>query len=76
MLNINDMDGKNQYSNSKSYMSGYSSPKSNLAVDFTFNTIKNIKKVNWDGKAPWYREISDGLCWLCYCKNASCEAYN
>jgi len=38
-----------------------------LGIDFTFNTIKNVKKVNWKEDAPWYREISDGFCWLCYC---------
>ena len=25
--------------------------------------------------APWYREISDGFCWLCYCMNDQCDAY-
>ena len=38
-----------------------------LGIDFTFNTIKNVKKVNWKEDAPWFREISDGLSWICYC---------
>ena len=38
-----------------------------LGIDFTFNTIKNVKKVNWKEDAPWFREISDGLSWMCYC---------
>jgi len=46
-----------------------------LGIDFTFNTIKNVKKVAWKDDAPWYREISDGLCWLCYCHNAKCPAH-
>ncbi len=46
-----------------------------LGIDFTFNTIKNVKKVGWKEDAPWYREISDGLSWLCYCHNPKCLAY-
>ena len=46
-----------------------------LGIDFTFNTIKNVKKVNWKEDAPWYREISDGLSWICYCQNPKCLAY-
>jgi hypothetical protein len=38
-----------------------------LGIDFTFNTIKNVKKVSWKEDAPWYREITDGLSWICYC---------
>ena len=40
-----------------------------LDIDFTFNTIKNVKKVQWKDEAPWYREINDGFCWLAYCNN-------
>ena len=43
-----------------------------LGIDFTFNTIKNVKKVAWKEDAPWYREISDGFCWLCFCQNNNC----
>lgn len=46
-----------------------------LGIDFTFNTIKNVKKVNWKEDAPWFREISDGFCWLCYCQNPKCFAF-
>lgn len=45
-----------------------------LGIDFTFNTIKNVKKVNWKEDAPWYREITDGLSWICYCQNPKCHA--
>jgi hypothetical protein len=38
-------------------------------IDFTFNTIKDVKKVSWKESAPWYREIYDGFCWLAYCQN-------
>ena len=47
-------------------------PKVSLGIDFTFNTIKNVKKVTWKEEAPWYREISDGFCWLAYCYNPKC----
>ena len=38
-------------------------------VDLTFNTIKDVKKVTWKDEAPWFREVSDGFCWLGYCEN-------
>ena len=44
--------------------------ESGLQIDFTFNTIKNVKKVQWKEEAPWYREIYDGFCWLAYCNNS------
>lgn len=45
-----------------------------LEIDFSFNTIKDVKKVRWKKEAPWYREIGDGFCWLCYCMNEQCYA--
>ena len=53
-----------------------SPPSLSLGIDFSFNSIKSVKKVIWKEEAPWYREISDGFCWLCYCKNQSCHAFN
>jgi hypothetical protein len=50
-------------------------PNLSLGIDFTFNTIKNVKKVNWKEDAPWFREISDGLSWICYCMNPKCMAF-
>jgi hypothetical protein len=35
-----------------------------------------VKKVPWRDEAPWFREIQDGFCWLCYCMNNKCEAFN
>ena len=46
-----------------------------LGIDFTFNTIKDVKRVTWKEDAPWYREISDGFSWLCYCHNVKCFAH-
>lgn len=45
-----------------------------MKLDFTFNTIKNVKKVEWKPQAPWYREITDGFCWLAYCTNTQLGA--
>ena len=50
--------------------------KISLGIDFSFNLIKNIKKVGWKQAAPWYREVSDGLSWFCYCRNVKCEIAN
>ena len=46
-----------------------SSNSKNFGIDFTFNTIKDVKKVSWKDSAPWFREIHDGFCWLAYCHN-------
>lgn len=45
--------------------------KLSKGIDFTFNTIKDVKKVSWKDDAPWFREITDGFCWLAYCHNRS-----
>ncbi len=50
--------------------------KLSLGIDFSFNIIKNVKKVTWKNSAPWYREVSDGLSWFCYCRNVKCEIAN
>ena len=42
-----------------------------IKLDFTFNTIK---KVDWKSTAPWFREITDGFCWLAYCNNTTLSA--
>ena len=53
----------------KSQVQDSGSKKGGLEIDFTFNTIKNVKKVPWKDEAPWFREIYDGFCWLAYCHN-------
>ena len=47
--------------------------KLRFGIDFSFNIIKDVKKMGWKESAPWYRELSDGLSWFCYCRNAKCE---
>ena len=48
-------------------LTGSQSRGKRIDIDFTFNTIKDVKKVAWKDSAPWYREIFDGFCWLAYC---------
>lgn len=49
--------------------------KVSVGLDFTFNALRNVKRVGWQNDAPWFREISDGLSWFAYCKNLDCAAY-
>jgi len=61
----------------QSFTSGMKSPHTengHIRLDFTFNTIKDVKKVDWKQQAPWYREITDGFCWLAYCQNTTLSA--
>ena len=52
------------------------SSRLSISIDFRFNFLKNIKKVSWKVKSPWYREVHDGLNWFGYCKNRSCVTYD
>ena len=47
-----------------------------VCIDFRFNLLRNVKKVNWKVQSPWYREVREGLNWFGYCKNRSCEAHS
>ena len=67
---------KNNFSNKLDIVSSNSSShltfkKLSKGIDFTFNTIKDVNKVSWKDDAPWFREITDGFCWLAYCHNRS-----
>ena len=67
---------KNNFSNKLDIVSSNSSShltfkKLSKGIDFTFNTIKDVKKVSWKDNAPWFREITDGFCLLAYCHNRS-----
>jgi len=46
-----------------------------VCIDFRFNLLRNIKKVNWQDNC-WYREVHDGLNWFGYCKNKQCVAFD
>jgi len=50
--------------------------KFKLGLDFSFNYLKSLKKINWDEEAPSFREISDGVCLICYCQNMNCDICN
>jgi len=53
-----------------------SKSKFKLGLDFSFNYLKSLKKINWEDDAPSYREISDGVCLICYCGNKDCVIFN
>jgi hypothetical protein len=47
-----------------------------FGLDFSFNYMKNLHKMNWDNMAPSFREIEDGMSIICYCSNGTCVLYN
>jgi hypothetical protein len=47
-----------------------------LGLDFSFNYMKNLHKMNWDNLAPSFREIEDGMSIICYCLNMECILFN
>lgn len=49
--------------------------KCSIGIDFSFNILKDIKKIEFSDEAPSFREASDGLNIFCYCKNKSCKIY-
>lgn len=46
-----------------------------IGIDFSFNILKDIKKIEFSDQAPSFREASDGLNILCYCKNRNCKIF-
>jgi hypothetical protein len=56
---------------------GKTSSTGNLALglDFTFHTIKDVKRVDWSKKASKYCEIGDGMWWMWYCLNEDCHSF-
>jgi hypothetical protein len=46
-----------------------------IAIDFTFNIIKQVKKVEWDEEAPIFWEVRDGLSLFSYCINPDCKIH-
>lgn len=47
-----------------------------IGIDFSFNILKDIKKIEFVEDAPSYREASDGLNIFCYCKNKTCKIFD
>jgi hypothetical protein len=54
----------------------FSDLKCSIGIDFTFNHMEEIKKVNFQESAPYYREASDGINIFAYCKNKKCRIFN
>ena len=44
-----------------------------LALDF--NKVRDVRKVNFSESAPDFREAKDGLNWIAYCMNGSCQIF-
>jgi len=42
-------------------------------MDFQFNRLRDVKKVDWKNESPWYCEVQDGLSWFGYCYNETCK---
>jgi len=51
-------------------------PRVSLSIDFSFNMLRNVRKVNWKADCPWYAEVRDGLSWFGYCLNDKCVSYH
>jgi hypothetical protein len=52
------------------------SSRLSINMDFSFNKIKRVLKHKYDMSAPPFREVKDGLSWICYCKNPLCVLYS
>lgn len=46
-----------------------------LCIDFKFNRLRDVHKVEWKNDSPWYCEVQDGLSWFGYCLNGDCQAF-
>ena len=46
-----------------------------VGMDFRFNQLRQVKKVNWKENAPWFCEVQDGLSWFGYCLKSDCKAF-
>lgn len=55
----------------------YKAPNSqlSLSMDFGFNCLRDVQKVQWKPSCPWYCEVRDGLSWFGYCLNRDCQAF-
>ena len=46
-----------------------------MGMDFRFNQLRQVMKVQCQEEAPWFREVQDGLNWFAYCVNSKCKAF-
>jgi hypothetical protein len=49
--------------------------KCSIGIDFSFNLLKDIRKIKFEEEAPSYREVSDGVSLFLYCKNKDCKIF-
>lgn len=49
--------------------------KCSIEIDFSFNYLKEIKKIEYQESAPDHREASDGINFICYCENKKCKIF-
>jgi len=47
-----------------------------IGIDFSFNLLQNITKIDFSKEAPSFREASDGINIFCYCRNKQCKIEN
>jgi len=46
-----------------------------FGLDFSFNYLKTLTKIKFNNDAPDFREVDDGMCLICYCRNPKCPIY-
>lgn len=42
-----------------------------IGLNASYYRINSVRKYDFEGNAPSYREAQDGLNWIAYCKNIS-----
>ena len=44
-------------------------------MDFRFNQLRHVKKVQWKQKCDWWCEVTDGFSWYGHCLKKDCKVY-
>lgn len=44
-------------------------------MDFRFNQLRHVKKVQWKQQCDWWCEVTDGFSWYGYCLRKECKAW-
>jgi len=53
----------------------FTESKCSIGIDFSFNHMEDIKKINYVDCAPDHCEASDGINIIAYCENKLCRIY-
>ena len=72
-LNISNFDNNNNTLKIQLILKGQR--KCLIGIDFSFNILKDIKKIGFNEEAPSFREASDGMNIFCYCKSKNCKIF-